>query len=262
MLTLNADIGEGFPNDAALAPFIDYANIACGGHYGNMETIVSALQLMINHNVKVGAHPSYPDLENFGRASLLGVMPHDRISESLIEQLSSFKKAAEKFNITSYHVKPHGALYNDSYYNEDIAKIIVDSIIQTSPDSTIAVMCQPGSKLEKASKEAGLPVILEGFIDRRYKKDGTLTPRSQNGSVLEGVEELTRQIVGFAKYGAIVSDSGELIPVVVDTLCIHSDSPSALESAKIARVYILKKEPRIYSIPENMAILSGELGIE
>ena len=258
-LRLNADVGEGFPNDEALAPYLDYANIACGGHAGNSETIAESISLMLSHGVKVGAHPSYSDKINFGRVSMWESLESQALRNIISEQLTVFSEIADKFSINSFHVKPHGAIYNDAYYNREVADAIISAIGVSLYGIDVQVMCQPGSQLEAAAITSGYSVLREGFIDRRYKKDGTLTPRSQEGSVLTDEVEVERQILGFAKYGSIISDEGTLIPVQVDTLCIHSDSPNALESMLLARKFISKK---VDVDGSTNLILSGELGVE
>lgn len=249
--TVNADVGEGYTSDAELMPYLDYANIACGGHAGDEETIGNSIRLALVNNVQVGAHPSYPDIENFGRVSLLNVLEQDSLVKSLTTQLLLFARVAEDFALQGFHVKPHGALYNDCYGSEEAANALLESVISVARTynlhlSHFPIMAQPGSRLESLVDATGGVIFREGFIDRLYRSDGILTPRTQNGSVLHKEDQIMRQILGFTKYGSIIADDGNPIAVNVDTLCIHSDSPKAVESAVMVR-QILPKEKSGYN---------------
>jgi UPF0271 protein len=244
---LNADIGEGSPYDAELLPFLKYVNIACGGHAGGGAIMANAIKSAIDNSVFIGAHPSYPDIENFGRISKRGELSNKEISSSVSAQLINFLEALQEYQGQQIHIKAHGALYNDSSKFEDIALAYLEGI-NTAIDtrgigrSTISIMVQPNTLVEKQATAAGYKIIREGFIDRRYTDDGLLTSRNESGSVLESYEEVERQVLGFAKYGFIITNSGKQFPIIVDTLCIHSDTPGCVELAKIADSILEMKE--------------------
>lgn len=243
---LNADIGEGSPNDENLLPFLKYVNIACGGHAGGGEIMSNSIRSAIANSISLGAHPSYPDVKNFGRISKRGELSSREISESVASQIDDFLVALEAYPGQKIHVKAHGALYNDSSKFNDIALAYLEGVNQAVAKKSlercdVAIMLQPTTIVEKHAIKAGYPIIREGFIDRRYTDSGFLVPRSEPGALLEGYEEVERQILGFAKYGFIITDSGKQLPIVVDTLCIHSDTPGCVELAETAYSILMKK---------------------
>jgi UPF0271 protein len=236
---LNADIGEGSAYDNDLLPFIKYANIACGGHSGGGDIMINSIKSALSKNVLVGAHPSYPDTENFGRLSRRGEMSNREISESVSQQISTFLGALEDQQYKQIHIKAHGALYNDSSKFEDIASAYIEGVnlalkAFNIDRRSISIMLQPNTPAQNYAIKSGYNIIREGFIDRRYDDSGLLTSRSEIGSVLESREEVERQVLGFAKYGYLITASGKQLPIAVDTLCIHSDTEGCVDMAKIS----------------------------
>lgn len=237
MVTLNADLGEGSLYDAALMKYIKHANIACGGHAGNIKTISKAVELAIENNVFIGAHPSYPDIENFGRVSLFGSHSVNDLTESIATQLSLFQNVVSGYDLHTAHVKPHGALYNDAMKNDKVSKMIIKAVLQVFGNS-VSLVGMPGTVFEKLSKEAGFNYISEGFADRQYLKDLTLKPRAEENAVLHDDIKIHQQIKNFVE-GFIIVD-GEIKDINVDTICIHSDTNNADIIA--AKIYLFLKE--------------------
>ena len=216
MIELSADLGEGSPDEPDIWPLIGRANVACGGHTGDAESMRKAANFARTHNVILGAHPSYPDRENFGRKSL--AMSPDDLRASLVEQLTALRAFA-----TVHHVKPHGALYNDAHKDRALADIVISAL-----DPSIAIVAPDRSQMAAAARAAGIPVIREAFADRRYEPDGSLTPRSIPGSTLT-IEEAAAQAALLAGEAVVIARDGTRIAIAFDTLCIHADMPQALE---------------------------------
>ncbi|HEX8411951.1 MAG TPA: LamB/YcsF family protein [Thermoanaerobaculia bacterium] len=215
MIELSADLGEGSPDEPEIWPLIHRANVACGGHTGDATSMRIAAEYARKHNVILGAHPSYPDRENFGRKSL-SIAPND-LRASLVGQLATLRAFAPV-----HHVKPHGALYNDAHKDRTLADVIVSAL-----DPSIAIVAPDRSQMAAAARAAGIPVIREAFADRRYEPDGSLTPRSIPGSTLT-IEEAAAQAALLARERTVIARDGSRLPVPFDTLCLHADMPQAL----------------------------------
>lgn len=225
MIDLSADLGEGSPGENELWPLITSANIACGGHVGDDDSMRDAAHHARAHNVRTGAHPSYPDREHFGRRSL--TMDPIALRDSLIEQI----RALQKFTTVEF-VKPHGALYNDAHKNRTLADVIIDAM--RSVDASIALVAPDHSQMAEAARAAGTRVIREAFADRRYELDGSLTPRSIEGSTLT-IDEAVAQAQLLANESIIIARNGSRITIAFDTICIHADMPGAVERARAIR---------------------------
>jgi UPF0271 protein len=218
VIDLSADVGEGAPDEAELWPLLTSANAACGGHYGDEHTMREAARLAHQHHVLLGAHPSYPDRENFGRKSLS--MDADTLRNTLITQISALAAIAPL-----HHVKPHGALYNDAHKDRALASVIVDAMRTVDP--ALALVAPDHSQMAAAARAAGTRVIREAFADRRYEPDGSLTPRTIPGATLT-VEEAAVQASLLARESVVIARDGTRIPIAFDTLCIHADMEGAL----------------------------------
>jgi UPF0271 protein len=216
MIDLSADLGEGSPGEAEIWPLITSANVACGGHTGDEHSMREAAQRARQYGVRFGAHPSYPDRENFGRKSLS--MSPDDLRASLIEQIATLAAFAPV-----HHVKPHGALYNDAHKDRTLADVIVSAL-----DPSMAIVAPDHSQMAAAARDAGLRVIREAFADRRYEADGSLTPRSHRYSTLEVIESYVQASVLITDHFVTARD-GTRVAIAFDTICIHADMPGAVE---------------------------------
>jgi UPF0271 protein len=221
VIDISADLGEGASGEDEIWPLITSANVACGGHVGDDASMAYAAQRARELGVRLGAHPSYPDRENFGRVSLS--MPPDELRASLIEQLDALRKHA-----TLHHVKPHGMLYNDAHRDRALAEVIIDAI------ADMAIACPDTSQMAAAARARGNRVIREAFADRRYEPDGSLMSRKLAGSLLS-VDEAAAQAEMLAKEHAVIARDGSRINVEYDTICIHADMENAVERLRAIR---------------------------
>jgi UPF0271 protein len=215
VIDLSADLGEGAPGEDEIWPLVDSANVACGGHVGDEASMRDAAARAREHGVRLGAHPSYPDRENFGRVSLS--IPHDELRASLVAQLDALRAFAPL-----HHVKPHGALYNDAHKDRVLAEVIIDAI------GDCAIVCSDSSQMAAVARARGQRVIREAFADRRYESDGSLMSRKLAGSLLT-VDEAAQQAYMLATEGVVVARDGSRIAIPFDTICIHADMEHAAE---------------------------------
>jgi UPF0271 protein len=229
-IDLNADLGEGDAHDSELLELVSSCNVACGGHAGDANTMSATIELAIKNGVSIGAHPSYPDRDGFGRRS--GFMAGVELRDSLIAQIDALLSIAAKQGAAITHVKPHGALYNDAVNDRELAKVIAVAILATVPEAAFVGL--PGSELQRAAEDSGLKFIGEGFIDRAYQVDGQLVPRSQPGALLENLD-------------LVLSQASSLVEKV-DTLCIHGDTPGAAEIARAVRNSLEQQGVKIRAI--------------
>jgi UPF0271 protein len=230
MIDLNADLGEGDTYDSELLEIVSSCNVACGGHAGDAETMRITVAAAIKNGVSIGAHPSYPDREGFGRRS--GFMTGDALRDSLVTQINSLISIAAEQGVSISHVKPHGALYNDAVNDRELADAIATAIVAAVPEAAFVGL--PNSELQKAAAASGLDFIGEGFIDRAYQDDGQLVPRSQPGAVHDSLELVLPQAISLVDK--------------VDTLCIHGDTPGAAGVAKAVRDALEEKGVQIRAI--------------
>jgi UPF0271 protein len=226
-IPINCDLGEGMPDDAAIIPFIDEANIACGFHAGDSLTMRTTIAHCLSHQVKIGAHPSYLDRENFGR-TVVTLSPTE-IYQLVQKQVHILQKIATESGAKLNHVKPHGALYNESAKNKIVAQAIAKAVFDLDPNLILFGLSQSHSITQAA--EMGLRVANETFADRAYVEDGNLMPRSQVGAVHEDVDTLFQQVLDIQN-GFVKTNLGHKIALTSDTICIHGDGPNALAFAK------------------------------
>lgn len=215
------------PDDAAIIPFIDEANIACGFHAGDSLTMRTTIAHCLSHQVKIGAHPSYLDRENFGR--IVVALSPTEIYQLVHKQVSILQKIAAESGAKLNHVKPHGALYNESAKNKIVAQAISKAVFDLDPTLILFGLSQSHSITQ--ALEMGLRVAHETFADRAYVEDGSLMPRSQIGAVHEEVNQVIQQVIDLQN-GFVKTNLGHKITLISDTICIHGDGPNALDFAK------------------------------
>jgi len=223
MIDINADLGEGSGRDEQLMPLISSCSIACGGHYGNDATMRQAIRLAKKYNVKVGAHPSFPDTDNFGRKVL--TMTKNELKTAIHEQLIRFYKICDAEEIPIHHIKLHGALYNYAAIDAPTADSVIEAIIESKKRPKLYL--QHNSILHKKAENL-LPLVFEAFIDRRYTAQGTLLPRSEEGAVITVASAAWDQLENIFKDKKVSTVSGKLIPLEASTFCIHSDNEQAV----------------------------------
>jgi UPF0271 protein len=236
-IDINCDLGEGVGNDELIMPYISSANIACGYHAGDETTMRQTVELCKKYNVAIGAHPSYPDRENFGRTDML--LHPGEIYEMIIKQINSLEKIAAENDVAVHHVKPHGALYNMTARDKMLAPFVALAILDTNNKYILYGLS--GSQLVKEGKNHGLKTASEAFADRTYKDDGTLSPRNKPGALIEDTGQAVAQVLQIVKEGTVTSVTGKKIPIVAETICIHGDGEHAVEFAKAIRDALVKE---------------------
>lgn len=218
---INCDLGEGIPNEDVLFPLIDTASIACGGHFGDDNTISQSINLALENQKKAGAHPSYPDRKNFGRKTMK--ITEKELKKSILIQILKFKHLAEKAGLAMDHIKFHGALYNDAAANPELADSLTDFIANHFHDTPL--FTSPHSQLEKYATQKGLTHRTEVFGDRRYLGNYQLMPRSEIASLMITETEISAQLETLLTNGYLLSDLGQKLILTADTICFHGDNP-------------------------------------
>lgn len=226
MLTIdiNCDLGEGFPNDAALMPFISSANIACGFHAGDIDTIKKTIALCLEHNVAIGAHPGFNDKANFGRTEMM--LSDCELYDLVAEQIVLIQNICTEMGATLHHVKPHGAMYNMAARNATMSYIIAGVIKEINP--SLILYGLSNSFLISESEALGLKTASEVFADRTYTPEGMLTPRTQANALLHSREESLSQVLQMITQQQVRATDGSLVSLKADTICIHGDGDHAL----------------------------------
>lgn len=235
-IDLNCDCGESFGpwsmgDDAALLPWVTSANIACGAHAGDTETMRRTLRLARELGVACGAHPGYPDLQGFGRRPI--EMSPDEVFGSVLMQLGALDALARAEGVALKHVKPHGALYNVAARTPQLAEAIASAVAAFGRDLVLVGLA--GSALVVAGEAAGLRVAGEAFADRRYETDGSLRDRRLADAVIGADDEVVAQALSIARHRRVVDVSGSSLAIAADTLCIHGDTPGAAAKARRLR---------------------------
>lgn len=231
-IDLNCDMGEGYPNDDQIIPFITSVNIACGYHAGNKETMQRTVEAALKNNVAIGAHPGYPDRDNFGRIDIL----HKKITlpeltRVVAKQIVILQEICKSFGTALHHVKPHGALYNRAACDDEAAQAICSAMQQAN--ASLMLYGLSGSIMQKAAANHNLHFVHEVFADRTYQADGSLTPRSSANALITDTNVSLQQVLTMIKENKVNTITGETIPIKAETICIHSDGAHAVSFAKV-----------------------------
>jgi 5-oxoprolinase (ATP-hydrolysing) subunit A len=232
-IDFNSDLGEGAGTDAAIMPLVTSANIACGGHAGNENTMRTTVELAMRYKVAVGAHPGYPDRERFGRVAM--EIPARELMESIRRQIDSLVGITSRMGGRVTHVKAHGALYNQAERDPVTARNILFGVQAATGGHELVIVAPPGSAMLQEAKGMGMKVVREGFVDRAYEPDGTLQSRAIAGAVLTNPADALRQALSFVKKGGVTAVDGSFLELDVDTLCVHGDTPGAADIARAIR---------------------------
>lgn len=233
---LNADLGEGAADDAELLALVSSANIACGWHAGDARLMQRTVQAALAQGVAIGAHPSYPDRENFGRSEMQLSAAHVRAD--LIYQIGALNALIRAEGGRLHHVKPHGALYNQAARDAALADAIADAVRTVDPQ--LALYGLAGSELLRAAERAGLRAVAEVFADRGYRADGSLVPRSQPGAHVDDVDEAVARTLRMVREGVVQAVTGEAVPLQAQTICLHGDGPHALAFARAIHAALIE----------------------
>jgi UPF0271 protein len=225
-IDINCDLGEGVGNEAQLMPYISSCNIACGAHAGSIKIIDKAIRLAHDHKVKIGAHPSYPDRENFGRKAM--DMPLEELEQNLIQQINFVEHRSLALTGHSLnHVKAHGALYNGSAVYKDVAQVIINAVLKTVPDAKLYLPYR--SVIEEMALKQNLNVCYEVFADRNYTDALTLVSRSEQNAVITNKEEVVFHVLRMVENKKVKTVSGKELPIKSQTCCVHGDNEKAVE---------------------------------
>ncbi|WP_456437578.1 5-oxoprolinase subunit PxpA [Psychroserpens sp.] len=235
-IDINCDLGEGLGNEALLMPYLSSCNIACGGHAGDIETMTVVVKLAKKHSVKIGAHPSFPDKENFGR-KILHLSSLD-LYKTLEDQIKTLVDVLKSMGLKLNHVKPHGALYNLASIDKKTAQIIV-SVIK-SIDKNLILYAPYQSMISKIAITDGLKVMYEGFADRNYNEDLTLVSRKNDDAIIHDSQQIFEQVFGMIFKEKVGTIDGVEVELKVDTFCIHGDHENVIENLKFLN-YKLKQ---------------------
>jgi UPF0271 protein len=228
MIDVNCDMGEGVETDHLIMPYISSANIACGYHAGDSETMKRTAELAVANNVFIGAHPGFNDKANFGRTEMQ--LPLNEIYALVTEQVFILQKIAGAMGTALTHVKPHGALYNMSAKNKELAAVIAKAVFDVDPK--LVLFGLSGSHSITEAKNIGLQTMSEVFADRSYQDDGSLTPRSQPGALIETTEGSIPQVLQMIQQQTVTSISGRTVPIIAETICVHGDGEHAVAFAE------------------------------
>ena len=222
---INADVGEGLGNEALLIPYLSSCNIACGGHAGDAKTMTEVVRLAKNHKVKIGAHPSFPDVLNFGRA-VMDISAADLYS-SLKSQIRSLQQILHNENAQLHHIKPHGALYNLAAKDEKTARIIIEVV--KSIAMPIQLYVPYNSVISKLAEQEKISVTFEAFADRNYEEDLSLVSRKKEDAILHENSKVLNHILGMIHREKVTAINGVEVPIKASTFCVHGDTKNAFE---------------------------------
>jgi len=236
IIDINADVGErpealADGSEEQLISQITSANIACGGHAGNEEMMGVVVRLCLKHRVSVGAHPGYPDRENFGRAEM--PIEHSALGASLVEQILALRSIAQNLGATITHIKPHGALYNVAVRDPATAEVIGKAVLDVDKSLILIGLADSGALW--VWDKMGLTTRGEAFADRLYEADGTLRSRKHPDALITDAAEAAAQALLIAQEGFVVARGGKRVSVAAQTICIHGDTPNSLEIAKAVK---------------------------
>ena len=240
-ININCDLGESSKlhsteNDPLLLEIVNSANIACGYHAGDKPTMEQTIKISKKNAVSIGAHPSFNDRENFGRKRIN--LPSNEITKLIIDQINILFEIADKFRMKVTHVKPHGALNNMACEDYDLAKVISESIIKANKD--LIFLVPTGSQMEKAGKKLGMKIAAEIFADRNYEDNGNLVSRLKDNAMITDPEIAKKHVIKMVENQALDCYSGKQIPCEIDSVCVHGDGKSAVNTAKQIKEGLIK----------------------
>ncbi|MBK6932934.1 MAG: LamB/YcsF family protein [Saprospirales bacterium] len=233
-IDLNCDLGEGYPNDAELMALISSANIACGYHAGDADTMRRCVGWAVQYGVAIGAHPGFADRENFGRTEVL--LPAQGYYDLVFEQLAVLDTAARAAGAALHHVKPHGALYNMATRDPELACAVAQAVLDFNPKLILYGLS--GSVSISEAERLGLRTASEVFADRGYQPDGTLMLRAQPGALITEPEKCRQQVLQMVLQHTVTAVGGARAPVRPETVCLHGDGPHAVAFARALRAFL------------------------
>tara|TARA_B100000242_G_scaffold70299_1_gene44297 strand:+ start:2268 stop:2981 length:714 start_codon:yes stop_codon:yes gene_type:complete len=228
MLNINCDLGEGLNNEHIIMPLIDSCNIACGGHAGDNGSMIECVEISIKNNVKIGAHPSYPDKINFGRKKI-DISP-SQLSYSIISQIESLETIADSYGLELNHIKAHGALYNQMIIDTELSNFYLNTIKDFKNKCSLYIPYK--SEIEKIALKKGFSIIYEVFGDRNYNDDLSLVSRNNENALITDPESVVNHIKTIKETETVKTINGNYKKIKFDTICIHSDTNNSIEILK------------------------------
>ena len=226
-IDLNCDMGEGCGNDAELMDYVSSTNIACGFHAGDAATMRRTVETALEKGVAIGAHPGYPDRENFGRVAMQ--LSPRQVREIVTEQIATLSEIAVAAGGKLSHVKAHGAMYNQAAHDTELAAAIAEAVRDF--DENLVLFCLSGSPMISEAEKLGLRSASEVFADRTYQRDGTLTPRTQSNALIHETDLAVGQAIQMLTSGTVTTVDGATVDIRANTICLHGDGENALEFA-------------------------------
>lgn len=237
-IDINADVGEGIGNEAELMPLLSSCNIACGGHAGDYNTMTEVVRLAKQHQVKIGAHPSFPDRINFGRVVLK--LKEQDLYESLSAQINSFLDVLNEQDASLHHIKPHGALYNLAAKDDVTARVIVEVV--KSLDLSVKLYAPYKSIMASLAERNTIEVVYEAFADRNYNTDLSLVSRNNDNAILQNETDVLEHVLRMVKDQNVLSVQDDILPIKAATFCVHGDTLNALKILKYLRQELPKQD--------------------
>lgn len=241
-IDLNCDMGESFGSytlgyDAEAMPHVTSLNVACGFHASDPDVMAKTIALAKKNGVAVGAHPGYPDLVGFGRRSM--ALSLDETKHAVMYQIGALEAFCRAAGLKMQHVKAHGALYNTAEKDVTVATAIAEAIKAVNPD--LYMLCLANSQMVTAAKNVGVKYVEEAFADRAYTDQGTLVPRKQAGSVIHDIDEVVKRVTMMVKEKQVISIDGKVVPLNAQTVCVHGDTPGAVQMVTAIRTSLEKE---------------------
>ena len=242
IMDLNCDMGESFGTyelgyDELAMPYVTSINVACGFHASDPDNMAKTVLLAKKHGVAVGAHPGYPDLVGFGRRSM--ALTPEEVKNAVIYQIGALDAFCKAAGVRLQHVKVHGALYNNAEKDLTVATAIAKAIKAVDP--SLYMLCLANSQMGVAAKQEGVPFVEEAFADRAYKEEGSLVSRKVEGSVIHDINEVVTRVVRMVTEKTVVAITGKVIPIQAQTICVHGDTPGAVDMVKAIRAALEKE---------------------
>ena len=246
IMDLNCDMGESFGTyelgyDELAMPYVTSINVACGFHASDPDNMAKTVLLAKKHGVAVGAHPGYPDLVGFGRRSM--ALTPEEVKNAVIYQIGALDAFCKAAGIRLQHVKVHGALYNNAEKDLTVATAIAKAIKAVDP--SLYMLCLANSQMGVAAKQEGVPFVEEAFADRAYTEEGSLVSRKVEGSVIHDINEVVTRVVRMVTDKTVVSITGNVIPIQAQTICVHGDTPGAVDMVKAIRAALEKENVKL-----------------
>ena len=246
IMDLNCDMGESFGTyelgyDELAMPYVTSINVACGFHASDPDNMAKTVLLAKKHGVAVGAHPGYPDLVGFGRRSM--ALTPEEVKNAVIYQIGALDAFCKAAGVRLQHVKVHGALYNNAEKDLTVATAIAKAIKAVDP--SLYMLCLANSQMGVAAKQEGVPFVEEAFADRAYTEEGSLVSRKIEGSVIHDINEVVTRVVRMVTEKTVVAITGKVIPIQAQTICVHGDTPGAVDMVKAIRAALEKENVKL-----------------